>query len=155
MLFRSETSAPSFLHAARSTVSSDVVYFDSGDGLVRYNPHTSAHTTLVNTSNADDVTGIALASENDWVYFSNLDGSTENIYRIALDGTDNENLSSSSLDGVSGSVRLISDDHERLYIIEGSSAKPAQVSLHGRAQPREIGSFTVSQFGFHRTRAAR
>ena len=144
-----ETSAPSFVHAARSPLSSDVVYFDPANGLVRYNPHTSAHTTLINNTSADDVTGIALAPENDWAYFSNLDGSTENIYRIALDGTGLVNLSSSSLSGVSGAVQLVSDDHERLYLITSDNRKPAQVAIHGETPLREIGSNEISQFGFY------
>jgi|GEM_PF-2069435 len=146
-----ETSAPTFEHATVSPISSDVAYFEPTLGLRYYNPHTSTHSTLVNSTSADDVTGIALAPENDWVYFSNLDGSVHNIYRTSLDGSGLENLSNSSLTGVSGSVQFVSDDHERLYLITNS--KPAQVLIHGGTPAREIGSSEITQFGFYSTTA--
>ena len=63
-----ETSTPYFINAARSPISSDVVYFDKDRGLRHYDPANKTHITI---SLTNDVTGISVTEENDWVYISN------------------------------------------------------------------------------------
>ena len=141
----SEELTPISVNAARSPASSDVVYFDQDNGLRHYNPADKTHITI---SLTNDVTGISVTKENDWVYFSNQDNGSETIYRVKLDGSDQENLSSGALNGITGTVSFVSDDHERLYYTNNGEVFKTNIGTQMPAV--KIGTYSAaSQVAYH------
>ena len=127
------SSAPRFAYADINTTESTIAYSSGDFGISLFDISTKSHSSIRPSTEVSAVTNIRFAKDNDYLYFSQKTSTSEDFLRVTSDGANVENLSISKLNGATGTLQFVSNDHQRLYFIKNN--QPYYSMLNSNVPP--------------------
>ena len=136
-----ETSSTDWKLATPNWDQSLIAYQPSNRGINLYNLNTKVHSAIiVGGAGTLEIDGLVFARDNNWIYYSRNDSGSQGFFRITTAPSGNTNLSTEYLNGATGTLQFLTEDHERLYFT--NSGKVYYSHINASLPPVEVGSFT-------------
>lgn len=142
------SSTPRFAYADLNSTETIVAYSNDDYGISLFDISTKSHSSIRPSTAGTAVTNLTFAKDNDYIYFSQNTGASEDFLRVTTDGSNLNNISNIFLNGTTGTLQFISDDHQRLYFIKDSL--PYYSMLNANVSPVPFKNVTnVQEIAYH------